>query len=84
MKTALEKNDLQGVSSVFFFGVILALVYLRSKRQVPSMKAANSAIPWLTPTVLRSTTELRPRCISTETEGRCARSPPRGGEGDTT
>ena len=35
MKTTLEKNDQQGVSSVLFFGVILALVYLRSKRQVP-------------------------------------------------
>jgi len=44
-KTALEKNDRQGVSSVFFFGVILALVYLESKRQVPSTKAANSVIP---------------------------------------
>ena len=77
MKTALEKNDQQGVSSVFLFGVILGLVYLRSKRQVPSTEAANSAIYWLTPTVLCSTTELRPRCISTETEGRRARSPPR-------
>jgi hypothetical protein len=52
MKTTLQKNDQQGVSSVLFFGVILALVYLRSKRQVPSTKAANLAIPWLTPTVL--------------------------------
>ena len=84
MKTALEKDDQHGVSRVCSFGVILPLVCLRSKRQVPSTKAANSAIPWLTPTVLRSTTELPPRCISTETEGRCARSPPRGGEEATT
>jgi hypothetical protein len=52
MKTALGKNDLQGVASIFFFRLILALVYLQSKRQVPSIKAANSAIPWLAPTVL--------------------------------
>lgn len=84
MKTAAQENNLQGLNTLFPLGVILLLVYLRSKRQVPSTKAANSAIPWLTPTVLRSTTELPPRRISTETEGWCARSPPRGGEGATT
>jgi|GEM_PF-2736912 hypothetical protein len=84
MKTAAQENNLQGVNTLFPLGVILPLVYLRSKRQVPSTKAANSAIPWLTPTVLRSTTELPPRRISTETEGWCARSPPRGGEEATT
>jgi len=84
MKTAAQENNLQGVNTLFSLGVILPLVYLRSKRRVPSTKAANSPIPWLTPTVLRSTTEFPPRCISTETEGRCARSPPRGREGATT
>jgi len=67
MKIAAQENNLQGVNTLFFLGVILALVYLQSKRQAPSMKAANSAIPWLTLTVLHWTTDLRPRCISTET-----------------
>ncbi len=49
MKTVLEKNDGQEVSSVYFFGVILALVYLRSKRQVPSTKAPRGRNGNLTP-----------------------------------
>jgi hypothetical protein len=64
--------------------VIIALVYLQSKRQAPSMKVANSAIPWLTFTVLRWTTDLQRKCISTETEGRSSRSPLESGEGATT
>ncbi|MEJ2653429.1 MAG: hypothetical protein P8173_17075, partial [Gammaproteobacteria bacterium] len=74
MKTAVQENNLQGLNTLFPLWVILTLVYLQSKRQAPAMKAANSAIPWCTLAVLRWTTDLQPRCISTETEGRCAHS----------
>ena len=71
----------QSAGTEHFFppGAILALVYLQSKRQAPSRKAANSAGPWRTLTVPRWTTDLRPRRISTETEGRCPFSPKGGG-----